>query len=128
MPDIDLDLNFTNAYWTVMFLAGSIACMLHTRRTARRWQAARLRNEPEGVREAAFWFMRQTIGNDVLGIAMFLAGACTIVRWTGPHVVWLIQIGATAYAVNKIWNILEDGKIERFAEALRQSQEQERMQ
>lgn len=118
MPDIDLDLSLTNVWWTLMFLAGSIACLLHTHRTWDRWRATRASNAPRGIQIAAFWFLRQNIGNDVLGIAMFLAGFCAVARWNGPHVIWLIQLGALAYAINKVWNILQDGQIEEFAEEL----------
>jgi len=114
MIELDLDLNFTNVWWTTMFLVGAAACAVHMRRTWRRWRATMILSEAEEVQSAAFWFMRQNVVNTALGLAMGIGGLFTIFRNSGPHVIHLLEFGALAYMVNKVWNLYSDSQIDGY--------------
>src|SRR5690349_2923144 len=106
--DLDLDLNFTNVWWTAFFLIGAVACMIHAVWTWQRWAATRTLKERRSVQATAFWFFRQDVGSGIFALCFMAAGLTTIVRFVGPHVIHLLEIGAAVFAVNKLWNLFDD--------------------
>jgi len=125
MPDWRdlLDLNLTNVWWTAAFLIGAICTSIHFVWAYRRWRATVARGEWRSVKAAAFWFTRQDALNVVVGVAMAAAGICVILRFNGPYVTHLLELGATAFMINKIWNLYDDARVQDF---LRSAQARQR--
>src|SRR5690242_20603943 len=96
--DLDLDFNFTNAWWTALFLIGSVACSIHAVWTWRRWRAARTLHTRSSVQAVALWFFRQDVGSALFSGCFAAAGICTIVRFNGPHVIHILEAGALIFA------------------------------
>lgn len=104
--------NWNSVWWSFFFFVGLLACMIHTFRTYKRWRNVRnTASERHALEAAAWWFFRQDIGNDFLGLFMCAGGVNAFFRGDVDWTVGFLMLGALFYAGNKILNIWDDNEI-----------------
>ena len=116
-----LDLNLVNVWWTVPFLVGTVASLIHAGLTWQRWRATLSERSPRSDRAAALWFLRQDILSAITGAAMTAGGVLVILRipmWP----VWCLLVGASAFCLNKCWNLADDHRVRFLVRTRRERQ------